>query len=456
MDKARILMGVAYYHLQLGIHWIHKRRDLRTSLDFYRRAHEHSKMSESPLDELMCLESLGHAYVRVGDDTKAIAIFQEGLEKSRQCNLKSYEIDFLVALAIRYELVNVDLSLETLQTAYELSQELGRFSGNIVRTMALICWRDRRLDQAATYFERTEDELYRQYGNTSLMVSLTKFTTQHPLLDRLFFGFLQISNVTHFADLFKMIAHLALGRAESRYYRKNRAHSSRSLYVDMPAKITEFTLHIQKQPRNWYWYVARGLAWSANNDDQQALSDIRRAIELAPRELDAYIALSELNFYRSTGTDIINLLSQGVQRFPNHADLYVHRGQALSQSGRYAEAAQDFKAAIEKHTKKIYTYSHLALALFRSGQVDACDEWFKKARMTSRRSEDGYLINYDHAVRSFLEGDWEDGISWLRAACRGHSHAVMEMFYTDLQHTNIFDPGRNKKEFKELLIEYVA
>jgi len=456
VDKARILMGVAYYHRQLGINWIHKRKDFQISLDFYTQAYEHARVSESPLDEMICLEALGQAYVRTGDDKKAIEIFQEGLEKSRQFNLKFYEIEFLVALAIRYELVDAHLSLEMLKKAHVLSQESGSFSVNIVRTMALICWRDRRLEEAAAYFEQTETALYSQYGNTSLLVSLLKFMTKHPRLDRLFFGLLQFSQVSRLGDIFEMIAHFSLGRAENRYYKMTGLHFSRSLYVNVSAKITEFTLRIQKQPSYWYWYVARGLARSANDDDLQALSDIKRAIELAPHQLDVYLALSDLNFYQCSSDEIIDLLSQGILHFPKYAILYLHRGQAYYQSGQYNEAAQDFKIAIERHTKKIYAHSHLALALFRNGQVGASDEWFEKARMASRRSEDVYLVNYDHAVRSFLEGDWEDGLSWLRAACRSRSYAVIELLYADLQHTNIFDGGRNKKEFKELLIEFVA
>ena len=73
-----------------------------------------------------------------------------------------------------------------------------------------------------------------------------------------------------------------------------------------------------------------------------------------------------------------------------------------------------------------------------------------------RRSEDEYLINHDHVVKNFLKGEREENLFWLGAACRRHSHALIELLYKALQPINIFDAVRNKKEFKELLIEFLA
>ena len=74
-------------------------------------------------------------------------------------------------------------------------------------------------------------------------------------------------------------------------------------------------------------------------------------------------------------------------------------------------------------------------------------------RTARRRSDDGYPANHDHVVKNFLKGQREDSLVSLRAACRSHSRALIELLYTNRQPTNIFDAVRNKKEVSAPLIE---
>ena len=254
----------------------------------------------------------------------------------------------------------------------------------------------------------------------------------------------------------QVISFYYLRIAEALYYRKLDFNFSRSVYVNINAKIEEFSLRINKKTKKWHWYMARGLAQAANGDTSLAFDDIKTAINLAPRRLGPYLALANLNTYECSEEEVVRFFSQGIRYTRNHPDLYLYRGQVFYRLGRYEDAIQDFQLAIKKRTQKPYVFSHLALALLRNDQVELCDKWFGKARKSGRRSEYNYEVLYDLAVKSLLEGDFEEGLSWLKAACRENSFATMALIDIDAQYDDTFNVVRNMAEFKKILSEFIA
>jgi len=89
----------------------------------------------------------------------------------------------------------------------------------------------------------------------------------------------------------------------------------------------------------------------SNNETQQAVELLRKAILAHPNRVDAYLAFANLSYDHSSmqvGIDIVNV---GIQQIPGEARLYLVRGILYSQLGKYEEAAQDFSTADRLHAQ---------------------------------------------------------------------------------------------------------
>lgn len=113
--------------------------------------------------------------------------------------------------------------------------------------------------------------------------------------------------------------------------------------------IEDFTTVTKLTPEDIDTYINRGNAYLKKGDSQHAISDYTHAIERKTRNADiAYVNRS--NAYANIGeiNKAIQDISTAITLNKEFLSLYVVRGTLNMQTGNFAQAMEDFKAACEK------------------------------------------------------------------------------------------------------------
>ncbi|MCB0210801.1 MAG: tetratricopeptide repeat protein [Anaerolineae bacterium] len=101
-----------------------------------------------------------------------------------------------------------------------------------------------------------------------------------------------------------------------------------------------------------------------------AIQDFTHAIELNPNFAPAYIGRGGAYQFSGDFNKAIQDFTHAIELNPNFAPLYVSRGSAYQSSGDFNKAIQDYTKAIEIDTDSIQAYSNRASAYNASGELD--------------------------------------------------------------------------------------
>ncbi len=124
--------------------------------------------------------------------------------------------------------------------------------------------------------------------------------------------------------------------------------------------------------------VTLGNLHSRRGLNEAALAAYRRALELEPATVDAWINLADLQRTDSSETEVAATLGEGLEWLPNSADLHHAMGLSLVRQQRMSEAltALERAAELDPHDPR---YGHvLAVALHQLGQPDQAREWLER------------------------------------------------------------------------------
>lgn len=122
---------------------------------------------------------------------------------------------------------------------------------------------------------------------------------------------------------------------------------NRFLKGDQDRAIADFKKGIELNPRNSNNYFGRGITWHEKGEYNRAISDFKKGIELNPGNADNYTG-SALAWHSKGNYDLaIVYFTKGIDLRPEYADNYFGRGTAWREKGDYSRAIADFNKAIE-------------------------------------------------------------------------------------------------------------
>ena len=149
-------------------------------------------------------------------------------------------------------------------------------------------------------------------------------------------------------------------------------------------------------------------------DIYEARADVHQHNErprLALRDADHGLSLAQ-----PEGTKT----SLGVD-YTTTGELYRHRGVALSQIGRYEEALESFKRAIESDPYSLYAYYHRLSVLLK---LERYEEAIEDADTALKLQPDFYFIYKRRALANFHLSRYEEALEDLRATISHKSSDV--------------------------------
>ena len=145
-------------------------------------------------------------------------------------------------------------------------------------------------------------------------------------------------------------------------------------------RIIEYlTIAIRVDPKNTGRYYSRGLAYSENNDHDNAIKDLSLALRMDPTYAPAYTLRGHQ--YKSKGQydKAIEDYSNAIKGFANYHQGYLYRGLVYALKSEASKAVKDFTEAILLKPNYAPAYYYRGQAYKRSGRTAAAEADFLKA-----------------------------------------------------------------------------
>jgi tetratricopeptide (TPR) repeat protein len=161
-------------------------------------------------------------------------------------------------------------------------------------------------------------------------------------------------------------------------------------------------------------------AYEAAGDVPRAVSSLRQAILLAPRNVDYYLDFTSLCFTHGSFQVGIDVIDAGLSRMPDAAPLYLARGILLIQLGQYDKGESDFETADRLDPKQAFSSVAEGLAQLQESNLDRA---LATVRAKLSRHPDDAFLNYLLAEILARQGA-QPGTPQFRQAVAAASRAV--------------------------------
>jgi tetratricopeptide (TPR) repeat protein len=126
----------------------------------------------------------------------------------------------------------------------------------------------------------------------------------------------------------------------------------------------------QAEPTTADDFVARGMWYSQNGDDDRAIADCTQAIRLDPNRFDAYFGRGLSYFHKADYDRAIADFTQVIRLTPNTANAYYRRGRAYVGKGDIDRAIADFTQTIQLAPNHFDAYFDRGLLYFHKPDYD--------------------------------------------------------------------------------------
>ncbi len=144
--------------------------------------------------------------------------------------------------------------------------------------------------------------------------------------------------------------------------------------LDAGAPLLQLVKLAPKDARVHYWQGRREEDSAAPDSDSKAAVDYQKALELNPRYLDAYIALSRVLARQNKTTDAMAALKQAAEQTQDDPDMANSLGEAYLAVNENDKAEEAFRLALRKKPSLLRARMNLGLALLHKDRLEAAAE----------------------------------------------------------------------------------
>jgi tetratricopeptide (TPR) repeat protein len=122
---------------------------------------------------------------------------------------------------------------------------------------------------------------------------------------------------------------ILLSKAEGYFYK--------GLYTEA---VREYTSLLAANPAHAAAYRCRAAAFAALHRDAEALADYRRAVDLSPRDDDAWLGQGLFHFARGRYAEAVEDFDRAIALDPGNAVTHLYKARACDKIGKYREAGE--------------------------------------------------------------------------------------------------------------------
>ncbi len=193
--------------------------------------------------------------------------------------------------------------------------------------------------------------------------------------------------------------------------------------------VQSFTEAINSNPRNADGYFGRGTAYNELHENQKALEDFDKSIEIAPN-FYTYNNRAKVHYELKNYSEALEDFNKALQVNPQDFTAYINRGKISFALRRFDSGMEDFDKAVELQPNNFLPYVQRAAAFYALGKMDSALKDLNQSIKLNPQNYEAYsyraevyseLKNYKSALQDFnkaIELNPNDGETfYLRGKC---------------------------------------
>lgn len=185
------------------------------------------------------------------------------------------------------------------------------------------------------------------------------------------------------------------------------AYEAKKDYVN---QIRILGIYMQREPDAYRPYHLLGKAYRKNNQIDEAVMHLRKAIELSPKHRLSHEELLDIMLEKGDMFEARSVLAQMIRQFGKDPLLLNMQCRLYAEGGFLAEAEQSCKEALAKSKNNPENHMYLAQALMDQGRKAAAENVFKTAAKQFPNSE---LVQFHTGEFYFNEKNYAPAARYL-------------------------------------------
>ena len=160
---------------------------------------------------------------------------------------------------------------------------------------------------------------------------------------------------------------------------------------DTPGALALCTEAIQTDPAYFPAYVQRSLLLESLRHYDAALSDLKQALGLAPRNAEVLNSLGVFLLGRKRFNEALDYLNRSVELERQNEVALFNRGQMYASMGEYSRARVDLETALDLDPDQSRILALLADTMLRLGDAEKCLTLYDRAVLADPANPSWYL-----------------------------------------------------------------
>jgi len=183
--------------------------------------------------------------------------------------------------------------------------------------------------------------------------------------------------------------------------------------------VADLNEAVRLDPRNYFAYFDRGLAWNSKKEYDKAVADFGEAIRLRPASAAAYLERGRSWYDKLESDRAIADFSAAIRLDQRFARAYYERGRAWHDKKLYDKAVADYTAAVRFDPKAAPAYFHRGRAWIELKEIDKAVADFGEAARRDPNFADAYLRKAWILAtnRSGIHRDGREAVGCAKRAC---------------------------------------
>lgn len=139
-------------------------------------------------------------------------------------------------------------------------------------------------------------------------------------------------------------------------------------------------------------YNLRGTFRYLKGDNEDALADLSKSVELDPSLTQSYIKRASMHLEQGEKDGASSDFEKAIEQNKDDPDIYYHRAQLHFILGEFADAAKDYQKSIDLDKNFIFSHIQLGVTQYKMGSIASSMATFRRCRKSFPEVPD--VFNY--------------------------------------------------------------